>query len=57
MKSEKDKYMISLTYEIFLKDTYELTYKTEIDSHIDNKFMVSKGNRRGWRRDQLGVWN
>ena len=47
MKSEKDKYMISLTYEIFLKDTYELTYKTEIDSHIDNKFMVSKGNRRG----------
>ena len=28
-------------------DTNELIYKTEVDSDIENKFMVTKGER-GW---------
>ena len=40
----------------FLKsDTNELIYKTEIDSDIENKVMVTKGER--WRGCKLGVWN
>ena len=34
--------------------TNELIYKTEIDSAIENKLMVTKGER-GWGRDKLGV--
>ena len=37
-------------------DTNELIYKTETDSDIENKLMVTKGER--WRgRDKLGVWD
>ena len=34
------------------KDTNKLIYKTEIDSDIENKFMVTK---RAWRGDKLRV--
>ena len=33
----------------------EVTYKTEIDSDIENKLMVTKGERA--RRDKLEVWD
>ena len=43
---EKDKYhMISLICGLLKNDTNELIYKTEIDSHTVNKFMVTKGER------------
>ena len=35
-------------------DTNELIYKTEIDTDIENKLMVTKGERGG-ERDKLGV--
>ena len=37
-------------------ETNELIYETEIDSDIENKLMVIKGERE-WRRDKLGVWD
>ena len=37
-------------------DTNELIYKTETDSDIENKLMVTKGERRVGR-DKLGVWD
>ena len=37
-------------------DTNELIYETEIDSNIENRTVVAKGEeRRG--RDGLGVWD
>ena len=56
-KLEKDKYhTILLICRIFLKnDTNELIYKTEIPTDIENKHMVTKGERG--RRDKLGVWD
>ena len=35
-------------------DTTEFIYKTEIDSEIENRLMVTK-RERGWGRDKLGV--
>ena len=37
-------------------DTNELIYKTERLADIENKFMVTKGER-GWGRDKLGLWH
>ena len=37
-------------------ETNELIYETEIDSDIENQFMVIKRERE-WRRDKLGVWD
>ena len=37
-------------------NTNESIYKTETDSDIENKLLVTKGERdRGW--DKLGVWD
>ena len=45
-KSEREKYhMISLTCGIFKNDTNELIWKTETDSDIENKLMVTKWQR------------
>ena len=38
-----------------LKNKNELIYKTKIDSDIENKLMVTRGESRG--RDKLGVWD
>ena len=47
-QTEKGRYhKISLTCGIFKNDTNELTYKTEIDLDIENKLMVTKGERWG----------
>ena len=54
-KPDKDKYhVISLMYGYKNNDTNELIYKTEIDTDIENKLMVTKGERGG-ERDKLGV--
>ena len=54
-KSDKDKYMISLIYGILKKNTYELIYKTEIDSQIEKtNLWLPKWKGRG---DKLGVWD
>ena len=37
-------------------DTNELIYKTERDSDLENKLMVTKGET-WWGRDKLGVWD
>ena len=37
------------------KDTNELICRTETDSHLKNKLMVTREDRLG--RDGLGVWN
>ena len=37
-------------------DTNELIYKTETDSHIENRLVVAKGEG-GWGRNGLGVWD
>ena len=45
-ESEKDRYhMISLLCGILKNDTNEFIYKTETDSDIKNKFMVTKGGK------------
>ena len=36
-------------------DTNELIYKTNRSTDMENKLMVTKGERRG--RDKLGVWD
>ena len=47
-KSQKDKYhMISLLSGIHKNDTSELIYKTKRLSDIENKFIVTKGEREG----------
>ena len=41
-------------------DTNELIYKTETDSDIENKLLVTKGEsggRGGGGRNKLGVWD
>ena len=35
-------------------DTNEIIYKTEVESHVENKLMVTRG--KGWKRDKLGDW-
>ena len=54
-KSDKDKrHMILRKWKTFFKkDRNELIYKTEIDTHIENKLMVTKEERR----NKLGVWD
>ena len=47
-------YMISHTWNL-KNDTKELVYKTEIDSYIEDKLMISKGEKRG--RGKLGIWD
>ena len=37
---------------IFLNDRNERIYKTEVDSDIENKFMVTKGGE-----DKVGIWD
>ena len=37
-------------------DAIELIYKTEVDSDLENKLMVTKGET-WWGRDKLGVWD
>ena len=52
---EKDKHhMISLTCES-KKGTNEPIYKTEAESDIENKFMVTRAVRVA--RDKVGVWD
>ena len=52
-QTEKDKY--DITYMLNLKyDTNELMYKTEIDSNMEKKHVVTKEERR---RNKRGVWN
>ena len=47
-QTEKDKYhRISLICGNLKNGTNELIYKTETDSDIDNKLMVTKGEREG----------
>ena len=60
-KSEKEKYhMISLLCKIyiFLKDTNEFIYKTEVNIYIKNKLMVTKEKTwEGEGRDKSGAWD
>ena len=45
-QTEKDKYhMILLIYGILKKGHNELIYKTEIVTDVENKLMVTKGER------------
>ena len=47
-QTEKEKYhMISLLWGILKNDTDELIYKTETDSDIENKLVVTEGERGG----------
>ena len=47
-RKEKDKSMISLTHEIFKKDTNEFSYKTEEDSQTyKTNSWLPKGKGRG----------
>ena len=42
-QTQKDKYMICLYAESKTRgDTSELIYKTEAESHVENKFMVTR---------------
>ena len=36
-------------------DTNELIYKTKIDSDIENKLTVTKGERRGGINSEVGI--
>ena len=52
----RERQIYDITYRWNLKNnTNELIYKTKIDSQIENKLMVPKGERKGW--DKLGVWD
>ena len=55
-KSERERQIpYAITYTWNLKyDTNELIYETETDSVIENKLMVTKGER-GWGREAVGV--
>ena len=44
--------MVSLIFEVQKNDTNELTYRF---TDIENKLMVTKGERGAGRRDKLGV--
>ena len=57
-KSERERQIpYGVTYMWNLKyDTNQLIYKTETDSDIENKRMVTKG-KGGWERDKWGVWD
>ena len=52
--SQKDIYDITYTWNQ-KKDTDELIYRTNRLTDIENKFVVSMGER--WGRDKLGVWD
>ena len=55
-QTEKDKYpMILLICGILKNNTNEFIYKTNRLTDIENKLMVTKGERK--RRDKLGVWD
>ena len=55
-KSERERQIsYDVAYMWNLKNKNELIYKTKIDSDIENKLMVTRGESRG--RDKLGVWD
>lgn len=50
-ESEKNKYhMMSLNMWTLKIDTNELSYKTELESDVENKFMAIKGYSEGEER-------
>ena len=53
-QAEKHKYDITYMCNKKKSDTNELIYKTNRPTDIENKLMVTKGER-GWRRDKIGV--
>ena len=56
-KSDRERqisYGIIYMWNLKKNDTSELICKTEIDSQIENKLMVNKGERE---RGKLGVWD
>ena len=53
-KSDRERQIWYHLYVKSLRKGYKCTYKTEIDSDIESKFMVTKG---GGERDKLGVWD
>ena len=56
-QTEKYKYhMISLICGILKNGTYELIYKTEIESQIQKTNLWLPGGKGGGR-DELGVWD
>ena len=61
MKSDKDKaHVILLIYGIFKNNINELIYKTEIESDVENKFIVTRGDSGGELEglgDKLGAGN
>ena len=48
--------MISHVYVNYKNYTNQLIYKTEIDSHTENKHTATKAKRE-WGRDKLGFGN
>ena len=50
-QTEKDKYMVSLIYEVLNDGTDESIYKIEIESHVESNLIVSGG------RDKLRDWD
>ena len=55
-QTNKDKYMILLTCGILENDISKLIYKTETDSDLENKLMVTNG-KMWWRRNNKGDWD
>ena len=56
----KTNLMYHLYMESLKNNINELIYKTEIDSDVENKFIVTRGDNGGeleWLGDKLGVWN
>ena len=47
--------MIPLICRTLKNDTNELISKTQIESDIENKLAVTKGERCG--KDKLGIWD
>lgn len=39
--------MLSFIHGVYKNDINELIYKTETDTHIENKLMTTKGQREG----------
>ena len=48
--------MILLTCGILENDISKLIYKTETDSDLENKLMVTNG-KMWWRRNNKGDWD
>ena len=55
-QTEKDKYVISLTYGIFKKDTNELIYRPETNSDFKTQPpLVAAGETTGGRTGRVGI--